>query len=138
MTEQNILPTVIYRALLFAPPDGDSTKASFHSFWDDNIRWILESVFMTSTTIWDSNMHTSTCLLGPDFGLLPGGNCVFRGEEKPSKYSGRHPKEELMQMLRWTYDPASYIVGRCSEQSSSANSSNQASMRLAPMRRLWL
>jgi hypothetical protein len=122
---------------MFAPPDGDSTEALFHSFWDNNIRQILESVFLASKTIRGSNMHTSTGLLSPDFGLLLGGNCVFRGEEKAPQYSGRHPKEELIQKLRWTYDPASYILGRCSEWSWSVKfidfSSIQAIMRLAPM-----
>jgi hypothetical protein len=117
-----MLSNIVYRALNFAPPDGDSTEASFHSFWDDNIRWILQSVFIESKTIRDSNMHTSTGLLRPDFGLLLGGNCAFRGEEKAPTYSGRHPKEELIQKLRWTYDPALYILGWCSVRSWSANS----------------
>jgi hypothetical protein len=106
-----MLSNIVYRALNFAPPDGDSTESSFHSFWDDNIRWILESVFTASRTIRYSNMHTSTGLLRPDFGLLLRGNCAFRGEEKAPGFTGRHPKDELIEKLRWTYYPALYILG---------------------------
>ena len=91
---------------MLAPPDGDGTEALFVSCWDDNILRMLENVLRPSKIIRDSNMHTSTGLLGPDFGVLLGGNCVFRGEEKAPKYQGTHPKEELIQKLRWTYDPA--------------------------------
>ena len=114
-----IFGTTVYRALMFAPLDGDGTEALFISFWDDHIRRMLENVLRPSKIIW-GDMHTSTGLLEPDFGVLLRGNCVFRGEENAPIYRGTHPKEQLIQKLRWTYDPAPYLLGQCSEQSSSA------------------
>jgi len=94
-------------ALKYGPPDNDSTEASFHNFWDENIRRMLESV-LTCRVIRDS---TSTRILRPDFAVLLGGNCAFRGEEKSPMYRGRHPRVELLEKLRWTYDPAPYVLG---------------------------
>jgi len=53
----------------------------------------------------------NTGLLRPDYGFLPLGVCVFRGEERPPLFSGMHPKEELAAKLTWTYNPAPYLLG---------------------------
>jgi hypothetical protein len=103
-----LLPTV-YRG----PPDANGTESSFISFCDRNIRDILSVIITEGHTlcIRDSNHNTSTLLQRPDFALLTGGICVFRGEEKPPVFSGTHPKEELTDKLVWIYDPAPYILG---------------------------
>ncbi|KAN0068689.1 hypothetical protein V8E54_013413 [Elaphomyces granulatus] len=62
-------------------PDG--TEASFISFWDVNIRWILEYLIPEGKSIRDSNNL-----------------CVFRGEEKPPG-SRADPKQELSDKLEW-------------------------------------
>ena len=103
--------TIVNPAFTFAPPDNDGTKSSFHSLWDRNIRQMLEAVILQGKVFRDSNEHTSTGLFRPDFGLLVAGNCSFRGEEKAPGYSGKHPKDELIDKLTWTYDPAPYILG---------------------------
>jgi len=90
----------------------DSTESAFHTFWDGNIQRLLE-VTILCRTIQDSNKQMSTALLRPDFGVLIDGICVFRDEEKAPKYHGPHPKDELIQKLTWTYDPAPYILGWC-------------------------
>jgi hypothetical protein len=97
------------------PPDENGTEASYISFWDRNIRDILAAIITQGQTkcIRDSNRDTSTILQGPDFALLTGGICAFRGKEKSPNYSGTlHPKEELTEKMVWTYDPAPYILGR--------------------------
>ena len=95
------------------PPDENGTEASYISFWDRNIRDILAAIITEGQTkcIRDSNQDTSTTLKRPDFALLTGGSCAFRGEEKPPGYSGTHPKDELIEKMVWTYDPAPYILG---------------------------
>jgi hypothetical protein len=103
--------TIVNPALTFAPPDSDSTENSFHSFWDRNIRQMLEAVMIQAKVFRASNKQTSIGLLEPDFALLVGGNCTFRGEEKAPQYSGKHPKAELIEKLTWAYDPAPYILG---------------------------
>lgn len=103
-----LLPT-IYRV----PPETNGTESSFISFWDRNIRDVL-SVIITewhTQCIRDSNHDTSTLLQRPDFALLTGGVCIFRGEEKPPVFSGTHPREELTEKFVWIYDPAPYILG---------------------------
>ena len=101
----------VRRAITLAPPDNDSTGSAFISFWDSNIRYIL-LVAITGKIIRDSNKNLGTPLQRPDFGLLVGGICTFRGEEKPPLYTGMHPKNELIEKLTWTYDPAPYVLGR--------------------------
>ena len=58
-----------------------------------------------------SNRDTSTIFKRPDFALLTGGFCAFRGEEKAPGYSGTNPKVELIDKLIWTYDPVPYVLG---------------------------
>jgi hypothetical protein len=104
----------VYSALTFEPPGNDSSEMAFISFWDRNIRDVVDAA-ITGKSIRKPSRDRSTGLQRPDFGLLLGGVCVFRGEEKPPTYSGRHPKGELIQKLAWTYDPAPYILGQSPE-----------------------
>jgi len=97
--------TLIFR---YPPPDG--TESSFISFWDANIRWILEYLIPDGQSIRDSNQDTGIGNLRPDFGFLLENLCVFRGEEKPPG-SRADPKQELSDKLEWAYDPAPYVLG---------------------------
>jgi hypothetical protein len=90
------------------PPDG--TESLFISFWDANIRWILEYLIPEGKSIRDSNEDTGTGNLRPDYGFLLENLCVFRGEEKPPG-SRADPKQELSDKLEWAYDPAPYVLG---------------------------
>jgi hypothetical protein len=81
----------VEHALSHSPPDATSTKASFISFWDLNIRYLLDAAF-SGKSIRDSNENTSTKLLRPVFGYLIGEVCAFRGEEKAPEYNGMHPR----------------------------------------------
>jgi hypothetical protein len=108
--QADLLWTITKAGLTFDPPDDDSTESAFHQFWDGNIRRILD-ITTKGKCIRDSNNQTSTALLRPDFGVLVNGICAFRGEEKAPRYSGTHPKDELINKLTWTYDPAPYVLG---------------------------
>ena len=95
------------------PPDG--TESSFISFWDANIRWILEYLIPEGKSIRDSNEDTGTGNLRPDYGFLLENLCVFRGEEEPPG-SRADPKQELSDKLEWAYDLAPYVLGYYSMQ----------------------
>jgi hypothetical protein len=90
---------------MFLRPDNDSTENAFHAFWDHNIRRLLE-VAIPCRTIQDSNEQMSPALLRLDFGVLIDSICAFRGKKKAPRYHGPHPKDELIQKLTGTYDPA--------------------------------
>lgn len=110
--EADYLWTILKTAIVAGAPDGDGTDASFISFWDDNIRKILNATFAPNKIVRDNNRDTSTNRQRPNFGFLKHGVCIFRGEEKPPHYSGNHPKDELFQKLIWTYRPAPWILGQ--------------------------
>jgi hypothetical protein len=111
--EADYLWTILKMAIVTGAPDGDGTKASFISFWDDNIRKILSATFAPNRVARDSNREMSTRHQLPDFGFLKKNDvCIFRGEEKPPHYSGKHPKDELFKKLKWTYHPAPWILGQ--------------------------
>jgi len=112
--------TILKTAIVTSAPDSDGTEASFISFWDDNIRKIVAATLVPNKVIRDSNRNTSIALQRPDIGFLHYGVCTFRGEEKPSRYSGMHPREELLKKLNWTYHPAPYILGENYNPRSSA------------------
>jgi hypothetical protein len=97
-------------AIRKATPLESGTEASFHALWDMHIGMILEALLPTSTPIRDSNFHTSTQKLRPDFGFLLDNVCLFRGEEKPAR-NCEDPKAELCDKLTWIYSPAPYIFG---------------------------
>jgi hypothetical protein len=97
-------------AIIRDPVNPSGTEISLVSFWDRNIRDILERP-LNVACIRDSNQGTETGKLRPDFGLLLSNVCVFRGEEKRIGFWGTHPREELRLRTRWVYDPAPYTLG---------------------------
>jgi hypothetical protein len=98
-------------ALKATDPDSDGTEDSFHSFWDLNIRYLLEAVFPAGVSVRNSNRNTRTLPSMPDYGFTQNRACSFRGEEKPTKFNGDHPRDELFTKLKWTYNPLPYILG---------------------------
>jgi len=98
-----------------APPTG--TEESFRYFWDNNIRLPLELLLPTGRSIRNSNHHTETALLRPDYGFLINQICSFRGEEKGPENS-KDPKEELADKFNWVYDNAPYVFGECIDSES--------------------
>jgi hypothetical protein len=95
------------------PPNNDSTENAFHSFWDSNIRQVMETLVPDGISIRDSNRRTSTASAAqrPDFGFLYLNLCPFRGEEK-SAVNQEDPRAELGDKMTWTYDPAPYVLGK--------------------------
>lgn len=93
-----------------APPRS-GTENSFISFWDSNVRKILELLIPGGWSTRDSSRHTVTGLLRPDFAFILYKLCPFRGEEKPPG-SNDDPKAELSTKLAWAYDPAPYVLGQ--------------------------
>lgn len=92
------------------PVNPSGTEISLVSFWDRNIREILERCLGVAS-IRDNNQGTETGRLRPDFGLLLANVCVFRGEGKRIEFTGTHPRNELKAKTRWVYNPAPYILG---------------------------
>lgn len=97
-------------AIVLGPVNPSGTELSLISFWDRNIREILERCLGVAG-IRDSNQNTCTGSFQPDFGLLLANVCVFRGEENGLVFTGTHPRHELQSKTRWVYDPAPYILG---------------------------
>lgn len=93
--------TLLLPATRSAVPDGSGTEASFHHFWDSNLRAFIGGIANQSKAIRDSNynLNSETDLVRPDFGLLINGVCVFRGEERAVRFSGIHPRYELCSKL---------------------------------------
>ena len=54
------LYALFYAAIMNSPPNHEATKSTFHSFWDYNIRKILEALIPSGISIHDSNQYTST------------------------------------------------------------------------------
>jgi hypothetical protein len=77
-----ILHLIFYNAAVQPAPPEDGTEASFHSFWDDNIRKILELLVPSGKSIQDGR-HTSTPQNGLDYGFLKDNVCP--GREIPRK-----------------------------------------------------
>jgi len=102
------------------PPPQSGTEASFHSFWDSNVRSILEILIPVGRSIRDSSRHTATGSLRPDYGFLLRKLCTFRGEEKPPD-SNEDPKAGLSNKLAWAYDPAPYVLGQLMSTTSLIN-----------------
>lgn len=110
--ESDYLWTILKTTLVTSAPDNDGTEASFISFWDDNIRKIIAHTVTPTKIIRGSSRSMSTASQRPDFGVLFEGVCAFRGEEKAPHYEGKHPKDELLEKMVWTYDPAPWILGQ--------------------------
>jgi hypothetical protein len=98
-------------AIMRDPPHADGTVRSFHSFWDRNIRDILEELIDWGKSIRSDKDETSTASKRPSFGFLMGGVCTFGGEEGSVMFSGHLSKKKLFSNLTWTYDPAPYLLG---------------------------
>jgi hypothetical protein len=107
----------LINAITMEPPPASGTEDSFHPFWDRNVGEILELCNPLGTSIRNSNRHTATKRLRPDYGhllkLIATFVCIFRGEEKPNMQEG-DPKKELADKMTWVYDCAPYILGTVS------------------------
>jgi len=104
------LCALLTAAVANAPPDHNGTESAFHTFWDLNVRAILQWLIPNGVSIRDSNRNTNTAAQRPDFGFLYLNVCAFRGEEK-SPSNNENPRAELSDKMTWTYDPAPYILG---------------------------
>lgn len=100
----------LFFAAFDAPPIG-GTEESFHYFWDENIRMILQLLVPFGKSTRNSSKHAATRTLRPDYAFLLGNICPFRGEEKPPG-STEDPKAELSNKLEWAYAPAPYVLGK--------------------------
>lgn len=109
--ESDYFSTLMKAAMMKCPPNYDSTDCGFHSFWDNNIRNILDALISRGKSIRNGRGEMSSAAKRPAFGFLMGGVCTFRGEERPYTFFGDHPKTELFSELTWTYDPAPYVLG---------------------------
>jgi hypothetical protein len=107
----DVLYNLLFQGLVDSPPNNDATESSFHSFWDANIRKIMQGLLPGGVAIRASNCHTSTAAQRPDFGFLYFNVCTFRGEEK-SPSNTEDPRVGLCNKMKWTYDPAPYILGK--------------------------
>ena len=105
-----ILHLIFYNATVHPAPPDDGTEVSFISFWDNNIRKILELLVPSGKSIRDFSHHTSAQKNGLDYGFLKDNVCPFQGEEKPPN-SSDDPKAELSDKLTWIYSPAPYVFG---------------------------
>ena len=92
-------------AVTRSPPSG-GTEESFHSFWDGNIRNMIELLLPSGTSIRDCETKN----LRPDFGFLLDTACPFRGEEEGTE-NPTHPKAELVNKLVCVYSHAPYMLG---------------------------
>jgi hypothetical protein len=108
----NIMCDKIAAAIVEGSPPMDGTEDSFHSFWDRNIREILEIILPRGRSIRNSNLNAETGVLRPDYAFLLKRLALFRGEEK-SPNNRNNPKTELSAKLMWAYRPAPYILGEC-------------------------
>ncbi|KAF8508186.1 hypothetical protein BU17DRAFT_56879 [Hysterangium stoloniferum] len=100
---------VLFFTASSAPPIM-GTEDSFHSFWDKNVRDVLELIIPNGRSTRNSSLHTATGSLRPDYAFLLNKLCPFRGEEK-APGSTDNPKAELAKKLTWAYSPAPYVLG---------------------------
>jgi hypothetical protein len=111
--EADALATLAKVAVGATAPPPDSTEAAYISFWDAHMAFIIKQLISGGYSIRDSNKHTDTASLRPDYGYLFRGICTFRGEEKRLAFSGAHPKDKLIdKLVGWVYDPAPYVLGK--------------------------
>jgi len=91
-------------------PPTQGTENAFISFWDKNVREILELLLPDGRSNRNSSQHTATRSLRPDYAFLLRRLCPFRGEEKgPDNIED--PRSELSDKLAWAYSPAPYVLG---------------------------
>jgi hypothetical protein len=89
-------------------PTTPGPKEYIHSFWDENIKKILEVMLQERHSIRKSNANKLT--RDPGFGLLVRNVCVFRGEELPRLHQ-EDARSVLVDKLAWVYQPAEYLLG---------------------------
>lgn len=99
----------LFFAVAEAPPIS-GTQRFFISFWDKNVRDVLELLLPSGRSMRDSSRHTATGNLRPDYAFILNKLCPFRGEEKAPD-SPDDPKKELVEKLAWAYSPAPYVLG---------------------------
>ena len=109
----NILGDKIFVAIFKGPPALNGTEKLFHSFWDTNIRDILEIVLPRGRSIRHSSRNTETGNLRPNYAYLLKNLALFRGEDKSPSNHEDNPKDELSVKLEWAYRPAPYVLGEC-------------------------
>ncbi|KAJ7201602.1 hypothetical protein GGX14DRAFT_464373, partial [Mycena pura] len=99
-----------YFTILSATPDAN-TEAGFISFWDKNIRELLD-ILLPDGRCSRSSQGTKTAAFRPDFAFIYRNMCLFRGEEKPP-LSLDDPKAKLADKLPepWPYRDAPYVLG---------------------------
>jgi hypothetical protein len=111
--EADAIATLAKAAIGASTPPSDSTECAYIYFWDMHMASIIHEIISEGHSIRDSNKHTDTASLRPDYGYLYRGICTFRGEEKRLVFSGTHPKDELIdKLVGWVYDPAPYVLGK--------------------------
>ncbi|KAG8819460.1 hypothetical protein FRC17_010435, partial [Serendipita sp. 399] len=115
VSETEVVPDPFNIQVIYAIKTGLSSlrtrDLSYISLWDTHIGNILQLI-TKGEVIRASNKNTGTSLRRPDFGLLLDAACPFRGEEKPPKFVGSHPRDELHEKLAaWEYDSLPYILG---------------------------
>lgn len=98
-------------AVAKSAPDSTGTEQTFIGFWDANIGEVLAAI-APGKVIRNDDRSASTPMKRPGFGFLTHGVCAFRGEEGRLMFTGEHPKSKLLSKLKWTYDPAPYILGQ--------------------------
>lgn len=96
---------------VLAPPPTDGTEELFYSFWDDNIRTVLELLVPLGSSMRNWGKHTVTRALHPDYAFLLGKLCPFRGEERPPG-SSEDLKTDLSNKFEWLHAPAPYVLGK--------------------------
>jgi len=100
------------KAVQLPPSATGTTKATYHGFWDNNIRDLLEILIPDATSRRDINKFTENEKSRPDYTLIIRNKCPFRGEEK-APVSVDDPKAGLVnKLIGWKYAPAPYILGK--------------------------
>ncbi|KAM6493366.1 hypothetical protein JOM56_011500 [Amanita muscaria] len=98
----------IFSAVADAPPT-TGTETSFIQFWDNNVRFLLELLVPGGRSIRNSNQHTATGSLRPDYAFIVSKLCTFRGEEKAPD-NNDDPRKGLSDKIVWAYTPAPYVL----------------------------
>jgi hypothetical protein len=88
----NVLCDKIVAAIVEGSPPMDGTEGSSHSFWDRNLREILEIILPPGRSIRNSNRNAGTGDLRSDYAFLLKLFALFRGEEKSPIIETIHKK----------------------------------------------
>jgi len=94
------------------PSSAMGTESTYINLWDCSIRNLLEVLILGATSRRDTCWFTETGKCRPDYTLIIGDKCPFRGEEK-SPQNLDNPKAELVdKLVGWKYGPAPYVLGK--------------------------